>query len=385
MSQCMIGVPKELKAQEGRVGITPDGVRALRKFGIDVAIQEGAGLGAGLADGEYVSAGAIVYSKIEDLYRDADIIVKVKEPTPAEYPLLPLLQGKTLFTYLHLAGVDPELTKLLLAHKVNAIAYENVIKEVNGRTTFPLLAPMSQIAGTQAMRGALLRHQVNERRQLRAVILGGGNVGEAALVEALAHHVASIAVFELNEDRRAALECAHRIEYTASFFPFSALETWGRAELNKADIVICAVLTPGGAAAPIVLTQKHFRRMKHGCFIADVAIDQGGSTAWSKVTKPGETFTRGKNALVFSCVPNIPGSTVPREATEALTKATIAHVCVLGLHVMEHNQRSGLYWALKGYPDLRAGLQTFSGFLVNSSVCAKHQLEWAYKPMESLF
>jgi alanine dehydrogenase len=177
----------------------------------------------------------------------------------------------------------------------------------------------------------------------------------------------------------------YRKECTAEFFPFSALETFGRAELRKADVVIAGVLTPGGAAAPIVLAQKHFRRMKHGCYIADVAIDQGGSTAWSKVTKPGETFARGKNELVFSCVPNIPGSTVPREATEALTKATISHVCVLGLHVMEHNRRSGLYWALKGYPDLRAGLQTFSGSLVNSLVCAKHQLEQAYKPMESFF
>lgn len=385
MSQCMIGVPKELKAQEGRVGITPNGVCALRKFGIDVAVQEGAGLGSGFPDGEYISSGAMVYSKAEDLYHDADIIVKVKEPTPDEYRLLPLLRGKTLFTYLHLAGVDPALTKLLLEHKVNAIAYENVTKQVDGRTTFPLLVPMSQIAGTQAMRGALLRHKEDDRRQLRTVILGGGNVGEAALVEALAHNVAAIAVFELSEERRVALEWAYHTEYTASFLPFSALETWGRVELDKADIVICAVLTPGGAAAPIVLTQKQFRRMKRGCYIADVAIDQGGSTAWSKVTKPGETFTRGKNELVFSCVPNIPGSTVPGEATDALTKATIAHVCVLGLHVMEYNQRSGLYWALKGYPGLRAGLQTFSGSLVNSSVCAKHQLEWAYKPMESFF
>jgi len=192
-------------------------------------------------------------------------------------------------------------------------------------------------------------------------------------------------VFELCEERRVALEWAYRTEHTASFLPFSALGTWGRAELNHADVVICAVLTPGGAAAPIVLTQKHFRRMKHGCFIADVAIDQGGSTAWSKVTKPGEIFTRGKNELVFSCVPNIPGSTVPKEATEALTKATIAYVSVLGRHVMEYSQRSGLYWTLKGYPDLRAGLQTFSGSLVNSSVCAKHHLEWAYKPMELFF
>ncbi|MEK7118653.1 MAG: alanine dehydrogenase, partial [Patescibacteria group bacterium] len=143
MRQCMVGVPKEVKPQEGRVGITPDGVRALRSLDIEVGIETEAGELSGFSDDDYISAGALCYLKLEALYKDADIIVKVKEPTPSEYHLLPLLRGKTLFTFLHLAGVDPELTKLLLEHKVTAIAYETVTGTANGRTIFPILVPMS--------------------------------------------------------------------------------------------------------------------------------------------------------------------------------------------------------------------------------------------------
>lgn len=385
MKKCLIGVPKELKEKEGRVGITPEGVRTLRSLEIDVAVEQGAGACSGFSDGDYISSGAMLYHKVEDIYHDADLIVKVKEPIPQEYPLLPLLAGKAIFTYLHLAGSDPELTKLLLRHEVNAIAYENVMREIDGRTTFPLLVPMSRIAGVEAMRGALLRHKKDDHRELKVVILGGGVVGESALTEALANEVASVAVFELREERRAELETLYRAHSTASFFPFFALDTYGKAQLNTADVIIAATLTPGGAVAPIVLTQKHFRRMKCGAYIVDVAIDQGGSTAWSKVTKPGETFTRGKNKLVFSCVPNIPGSTVPAQATKALVEETLPFVGMLGASILLHGRNTGLYWALKEHPDLRAGLQTFRGFLVNSFVSSKHQLFSSYRPKDHFF
>lgn len=386
MGTCMIGVPKEIKTQEGRVGVTPDGVRALCALGLHVGIEQNAGVLSGFSDDKYIAAGAVIYSATEKLYQDADIIVKVKEPTPAEYQFLPLLEGKALFTYLHLAGVDSELTRLLLRHEVTAIAYENVTRTVDGRTMLPLLAPMSRIAGVQAMRGALLRHPKEHYAKLEVIILGGGVVGEAALNQALVNGVSSIAMFESREERVRELRTKYSEESTFSVFPFSFLEDAdGKKLLKGADIVISGVMLPGGAAAPKVLNQSHFRIMKQGTYIADVAIDQGGSTAWSKVTKPGETFTRGKKELVFSCVPNIPGSTVPAEATEALTKETLPYICLLGTHVFEHGRNSGIYFALKDHSDLRAGLQTFRGNLLSSAVSARHQLLSVYRPFDHFF
>lgn len=385
MGHSVVGVPKELKPQEGRVGITPEGVRTLRALGALVLVETGAGEGAGFSDRAYLDAGATLCRDVEIIYRDADMIVKVKELIPSEYYLIPLLRGKILFTYLHLAGVDPDLTHLLLTHEVTAIAYENVMRLADGRKTFPLLIPMSKIAGTQAMRGALARFPKEAYAGLSAVILGAGNVGEAALDEALAGAVGSVAVFETREERRRELAEKHRSDAGVTFFPLDALGGNGRSVLNGADIVISGVMLPGGAAAPKVLTQKHFRMMKAGCYIADVSIDQGGSTAWSRVTKPGETYTRGRRGLVFSCVPNIPGSTVPREATLALTTETLPYVEVLARHVGAHERWSGTYWALKEYPDLRQGLQTFRGFLVNEAVSSKHQVFGPYWPLDHFF
>ena len=377
MSKCLIGVPREVKPREGRVGITPLGARVLCALGAEVGIEQDAGLLSGFSDWDYLSAGASIHLSAEKLYKEADVIVKVKEPTPEEYPMLELLRGKTIFAYLHLAGVDPELTKLLLRHNVTAIAYENVARTVVNQMTFPLLAPMSKIAGVQAMRGALKRHPKERHCDLRVLILGGGNVGEAALEEALANGVASVSLFELRDERRTELRAKYLNRQGVSFFSFSALDTTG-TELSDVDIVISGVMTPGGAAAPKVLTQRHFRRMKPGAYIADVAIDQGGSTAWSKPTKPGETFTKGKKGLVFSCVPNIPGSTVPKEATLALTEATFPYV--------KEVAQNGAYFAMKGNLELRAGLQTFAGFVTNPNVlkhCGMNRLY--YRPTEQFF
>lgn len=381
---CLIGVPKEVKASEGRVGITPDGVRALRKLGIEVGVEQEAGVLSGFSDADYISAGALTYLNLDALYKDADIIVKVKEPTPAEYKFLSLLKGKVLFTYLHLAGVDPELTKLLLEHGVTAIAYENVAKIVDGRVTLPLLVPMSIIAGVQSMRAALLRYEKERYHQLEVLILGGGVVCEAALNQALTNDVGSISMFEIREERMRELRAKYSEESTFSIFPFSFLNEKGGKELLKgAHIVISGVKLPGDAAAPHVLTQKHFRIMKMGAYISDVAIDQGGSTAWSKVTKPGETYTRGKKGLVFSCVPNIPGSTVPAEATEALTKATLSYVGDLG-EAFLRDGTSGVYWLLQAKIGLRAGLQTLQGRLFNHAAAEKHGLTAFYSTPESL-
>ncbi|MEK7118735.1 MAG: hypothetical protein AAB869_03940, partial [Patescibacteria group bacterium] len=225
----------------------------------------------------------------------------------------------------------------------------------------------------------------NGREALHAVILGCGIVGEAALNQALVNSVASVAVFEIRPDHRAELEWKYRAELKVSFLPFEALDTWGRGMLKSADIVISGVMLPGGAAAPKVLNQKHFRIMKPGAYISDVAIDQGGSTSWSKVTKPGETFTRGRKDLVFSCVPNIPGSTVPREATEELTKVTRPYIELLAKYFTESDR--GIYWALKDHPDLRAGLQTWGGMLTNRAVAERYNMTGYeyYKPLETIF
>src|SRR3989338_1105986 len=384
MSRCVIGVPKEVKPEEGRVGITPDGVHDLCALGVEVIVETDAGKLSGFSDGDYLASGATVASRVESIYREATAIVKVKELIPEEYRLIPFLRHKVLFTYLHLAGVDPRLTVLLLEHEVTAITYENVTRMVDGRTTFPLLVPMSKIAGTQAMRGALARYPKERRRELEVIILGGGNVGEAALVEALLSDVSSVGVFETAEERRAQLEDLYRTKLSASFLPFSALNTWGRTKLTNADVVISGVMLPGGAAAPKVLTQKHFRCMRQGAYIADVTIDQGDSTAWSKVTKPGETYTRGKRGLVFSCVPNIPGSTVPREATLALTKETFPFVALLGTSVLEYGS-GGVWCALKANKDLRAGLQTYGGHVTNAFVAEKHGLQSKYQELDRTF
>ncbi|MDO8520760.1 MAG: alanine dehydrogenase [bacterium] len=386
MSQCMVGVPKEVKPQEGRVGITPDGVRELYALGIKVVVERGAGVLSGFSDDAYVSAGALILESVHDLYRDANMIVKVKELTPKEYWLIPLLKGKVLFTYLHLAGVDPELTKLLLKHEVTAIAYETVTGMEGGRTVFPLLVPMSRIAGVQSARTALLRHPKEQYRKLEVVILGGGVVGEAALNQMLMNEVELVSVFESREERVRELRAKYAgKQETLSVFPLSFLESaMGRKVLHGADIVISGVMLPGGAAAPKVLTQKHFRIMKHGAYIADVSIDQGGSTAWSKVTKPGETFTRGKNELVFSCVPNIPGSTVPREATEELTNVTLPFVELLGTSIQKYGV-DGAWHAMRGNKDLRNGLQTQGGHVTNHFVAEKYGLQDQYQQLDRIF
>lgn len=386
MKKCVFGVPKETKDQEGRVGMTPWGVRVLCALGCMVIVQNGAGVLSGHTDEDYAAAGASLCDNVEALYRAADIIVKVKELTPTEYYLIPLLRGKILFTYLHLAGVDPELTKLLLQHEVTAIAYETVMQMVDGRMTFPLLIPMSKIAGREAVRAALLRLPKEMRAWATVVIIGCGVVGEGGLIEAMKTGVGRICIFEISPERRKELHplCASRPE--VYLYPLELLyEPRGVKVLGEADIVLLGVMCPGGAEATKVLSEDLLLLMKEGAYIADVPIDQGGATAWSRVTKPGETFIRGKNKLVFSCTPNIPGSTVPVEATPALTEATLPYIEAIAKSVLSHGLWSGSYYALRDHQDLRQGLQTFRGFLVNKGVSSKHRIFDAYQPLDHFF
>ncbi len=386
MNYLTVGVPRERKFKEGRVGMIPSGIKEVISVGehVRVLVEKGAGMLAGFSDEDYLVAGATVVEDQNDLYRSADLIVKVKEPTPEEYGFLAHLRHKTLFTYLHLAGVDIELTRTLLRNEVTAIAYENVETECEGRRTYPLLIPMSKIAGTQSMRTALLRY--TSKKKVRAVIIGGGVVGEAALIEALKSKVASITVFELNDIR--ILELNKRYANVKAqktkvcVLPMQSMrEGEGFCMLTHADVVISGVMNPGGSEAPKVLTERDFAVMKKGCLIVDVAIDQGGSTEWSKPTHQGETYE--KDGLVFSCTANIPGS-VPHEATLALTSATLPYVKLFAEYAKQH-PHSREWWLLKDHLDLRHGLQTWRGSLTNKPVSSKHGIFREYCPLETFF
>ena len=380
-----IGVPRERKDREGRVGMTPEGVREVLMIdaGIKVFIEQGAGVLAGFTDQEYADAGAVITSEPQQIYGGADLVVKIKEPIPQEYALLKLMCGKTLFTYLHLAGVDAMLTETLLRDRVNAIAYENVEQVLNEHRFFPLLVPMSKIAGTQSMRQALLRTP-----NAHTVVIGGGVVGEAALLEAIAKNAASVVVFEMRKERINELRTSYASRKKSKDTKVSVLsmETMqssrGRAILAHADAVVSGVMNPGGSEAPKVLTVKEFALMKRGCYIVDVAIDQGGSTEWSRSTHPGETFER--EGLIFSCVANIPGATVPREATLALTNATLPYVKLFAVYAKRYKHLPE-WWVLKNHHDMRLGLQTWKGFLVNRFVSMKHSITSVYKPLDSFF
>lgn len=385
MYKCIVGVPREIKPQEGRVGLTPKAARAITELGAVVFIETLAGVASGYSDKEYFDAGAVIVPTAEEVWKSSDILVKVKEPILQEYPLLACLEKKTLFTYLHLAGSDPELTRTLLRHEVTAIAYENVSDIENGRPVYPLLIPMSQIAGVQSMRAAIAHHKEKRPTDLSVVIIGGGNVGEAALKRAISSDVGFVVLFEAWEPRVLELRERYGCDRVV-VFPLTMLEEHiGRSYLKIADVVICGPMLPGGKEAPIVLTQRHFRTMKHGCYIADVSIDQGGSTAWTKgsPTKPGTTFTRGARQLIFSAVPNIPGSTVPAEATKALTSATLPYLLRMVIHRL--SDPHGDYTSLRDDIALRRGLQTWRGSLVNPHVSSRHKIFQEYRSIDLLF
>ncbi len=386
MCTCVVGVPKERKFNEGRVGMTPALVSEVRELGGAVLIETGAGVLSGFSDEQYENAGAIIVKTPDEVWCAADIVVKVKEPIREEYRHLSAMSGKTLFTYLHLAGSEIELTRALLRYEITAIAYETVSEAGNdGRMTFPLLLPMSKIAGTQAMRTALSRHQPEEFSKLIVMIIGAGNVGEAALRCAIASDVGFVVLFEPWEPRALELKEKYGSDKVV-IFPLSMLgNEQTKNYLKVADIFISAPMLPGGKEAPIVLTQKHFRLMKNGAYISDVSIDQGGSTAWTKdnSTKPGETFTRGMRNLVFSAVPNIPGSTVPEEATRSLCAATKGYLLgMVGHQLASHN---GDYTVLRDNLSLRMGLQTWRGLLTNEYVMRKHGLISDYCPLDEIF
>lgn len=322
-----IGCPTEIKAQEYRVGLTPNAAREAIAHGHSVSVQAGAGKGAGFEDADYAAAGARLLDSAEEVFAVADMIVKVKEPQAAERKLL--REGQLLFTYLHLAP-DPEQTKDLLASGCTAIAYETVTDSTGG---LPLLAPMSEVAGRLAPQvGAWTLQKANGGRGVlmggvpgvgpaRVVVIGGGVVGTHA-ARVAAGMGADVTVLDRSLPRMRYLD-----DVFAGVFKTSYASAGNTAELvAEADMVVGAVLIPG-AAAPKLVTRDQLSTMKPGAAIVDVAIDQGGCFETSRATTHDDPIY-DVDGIMHYCVANMPGA-VARTSTIALGNATMPFMLAL--------------------------------------------------------
>ena len=352
-----VGVPKEIKPNEHRIGLTPTAVREYAARGHEVLIEKGAGLGAGFTDADYTKAGAKIVATAAAIFANNDMIVKVKEPQKTEWPRLK--PDQILFTYLHLAP-DPDQTQGLLESGCAAIAYETVTDSKGG---LPLLAPMSEVAGRIAVFSAaetLLKHNggmglllcgVPGVAPARVVVLGGGVVGMNSARMALGLN-AEVVVMERSIPRMREIDESTSGRVITRYSSINAIEE----EILKADVVIGAVLVPG-ASAPKLIKREHLSRMKPGSVLVDVAIDQGGCFETSRPTTH-EDPTYEVDGVVHYCVANMPGA-APRTSSEALNNATLP----FGLALAEH----GLD-ALKKDPHLARGLNVLGGKITYPAV-----------------
>jgi alanine dehydrogenase len=366
----LIGVPKEMKADEYRVGLVPSAVRELAGKGHGVIVERSAGLGAGLADDAYAAAGAELAAGADKIFERAELIVKVKEPLAAERKKL--RRGQVLFTYLHLAA-DRAQTEDLLAAGCTAIAYETV---TSPQGTLPLLTPMSEVAGRMAAHvGANCLEKENGGRGVLlggvpgvppadVLVLGGGHAGTHAALVALGMG-AEVVVVDRNPDvlRRIAAQLGSGVRTV--FSTPDAVETLCR----RADVVIATALIPG-APAPKLITAETVKAMKAGAVIVDVSIDQGGCAATSRPTTHSHpTFV--VDDVVHYCVANMPGA-VARTSTFALNNVTLPFVLALA--------EKGWRRALAEDPHLRAGLNVHAGRITYRAVA--DALALPYTPAE---
>lgn len=353
-----IGVPREIKNHEYRVGLTPASVRELTTRGHQVLVQSGAGTAIGLGDDVYQAAGATLAPDAASVFAQADLIVKVKEPQPSEFALL--RAGQVLFTYLHLAP-DPALTAALLRSQVIGIAYETV---TGPGGTLPLLAPMSEVAGRMAVQvGAhyleksqggmgLLLGGVPGVAPAHVVVLGAGSVGASAVRMAMGLG-ARVTVLNRGLERLRELDALYGNRISTLAASAQNLED----AVLDADLVVGAVLVPG-AAAPKLVSRQQVGRMKAGAVVVDVAIDQGGCFETSRpTTHLAPTFV--VDGVVHYCVTNMPGN-VARTSTFALNNATLP--CVLAL------ANKGWQQALQDDPHLRNGLNVAEGRIVHEAL-----------------
>src|SRR5471032_3574939 len=322
-----IGLPKEIKNHEYRVGLTPAGVRELVSHGHEVVVQTAAGAEIGLSDDAYKAAGAAVVDTAQEVFAQAEMIIKVKEPQPDECAML--RAGQILYTYLHLAP-DPEQTRALIDSKAVCIAYETITGPAGG---LPLLAPMSEVAGRMSIQAgaahlekskggmALLLGGVPGVAPAHVVIIGAGVVGTNALQMAIGVG-ARITVLDKSVDRMRQLDLVYGNRISTMYSNAHSIEE----AVLSADLVICGVLVPG-AAAPKLVTADMISKMKKGAVVVDVAIDQGGCFETSHATTH-EAPTYLVDGVVHYCVANMPGA-VARTSTFALNNATIGHALAL--------------------------------------------------------
>ncbi|MEO0999434.1 MAG: alanine dehydrogenase [Pseudomonadota bacterium] len=354
----LIGCPKEIKAQEYRVGLTPAAAMQAVGHGHAVLVETGAGEGAGFPDADYIAAGAEIAATAGEVFSRADLIQKVKEPQPGERAML--REGQVLFTYLHLAP-DPAQTADLLASGVTAIAYETVTDAAGG---LPLLAPMSEVAGRLAPQaGAWTLQKANGGRGVlmggvpgvgpaEVVVLGGGVVGTHA-ARIAAGMGADVTVLDISLPRLRHLEEAFGAQFRTRY-----ASRGNTAEMvARADLVIGAVLIPG-AAAPKLVTRAMLGTMKPGAAIVDVAIDQGGCVETSRPTTHDDPIF-AVDGILHYCVANMPGA-VARTSTIALSNATMPFLLALA--------DKGWKQAAEDDPHLLAGLNTHAGRLTNYAV-----------------
>lgn len=352
----IIGVPREIKTGEYRVSITPSGAGELKRHGHRVYVETGAGEGSGFSDSEYLSAGADISGK-EMLYKSSELIVKVKEPLPAEFSLME--ERQSLFTFLHLAP-NKELTGVLRDKKIASFGYETLQKG----DSLPLLAPMSEIAGRMApMMGAyylqkkysgsgILPAGVPGVKPARSLILGAGVVGTNAARIARGLGMDTV-VMDKREDR-----LLHIDEIFLGAVKTLPLDHYTvQEEIGSSDIIIGAVLMPG-AKTPRLITREMIGTMKKGSVVVDVSVDQGGCAETSRPTTHDDPVYIVEGVIHYA-VANMPGA-YPRTSTLALTNATLPYIVALA--------GKGIETAIRQDPELRSALNTFDGEIMNEAL-----------------
>lgn len=368
----IIGVPKEIKVKEFRVGMVPAGVKQFVEAGHTVYIEKGAGEGSGISDEQYIAAGAKILNTAKEVWEKADMIVKVKEPQESEYKYF--REGLVIYTYFHLAA-EPELTKALLKSKVIAVAYETIELEDH---SLPLLRPMSEIAGRMSIQvGAISLQKEHEGKGIllggvpgvkkgKVTIIGGGTVGTNAAKMAIGLG-AEVTILDVS---------IPRLNYLDDIFG-SRVQTLYSNPTNieesvlTSDLVIGAVLVPG-ARAPILVPESMVKKMSEGSVIVDVAVDQGGCIETVKPTTH-ENPTYKKYGVVHYCVSNMPGA-VARTSTFALTNATTSW----GLEIAN----LGVEKAAKKYKPIELGINCYKGALVYKAVA--DSLGLPYTPIKDV-
>ncbi len=368
----IVGLPKEIKDNEYRVGLTPAGVRALMDAGHKVVVERNAGEGSGFENELYERAGAQILETADDVWAQGDMIVKVKEPIKPEYSRM--REGQMLFTYLHLAP-DRELTKQLLERKVTGIAYETI---TDNKGTLPLLTPMSEVAGRMAVQvGSHYLEKMSGGRGIllggvpgvpaaRVVIIGGGVVGTNAAKIAVGMG-AHVTIIDKNLDRLRELDDI----FLSKISTLASSAYMIHDAIQLADLIIGAVLVPG-AAAPRLVTRNMLKDVPNGAVIVDVAVDQGGCIETTHPTTHSDPTYYVEGVLHY-CVANMPGA-VPRTSTFALTNATLPYALRLA--------NRGFLDAIKSDPGLKEGVNTYAGHCTYEAVAVDQGLE--YTPIDQL-